>query len=362
MAAAEGSARREDLLRALRDAAGGDGFLPFDRYLEIVLYAPGLGYYARPGLSRGRGGDYYTATHVHPLFGRTLARRALEEFARCGRPPSFRIVDAGAGDGTLAADLAAELARAPSGPLPEIVLLEALPGLLEAVAPRVAEAGGGRVEVRIGRSLAEEAPFAGVVIANELLDALPFRRLVRRGDAWLEQGVLVGPLGPRFEEHPSGRRVPGEPLPEAPDGTVVELSEAAEGWLRELADALVRGAALLLDYGDEEAQLLRRFPLGSLQGIRSHRVRDDPLADPGEADLSAFVNFSRVRAASRRAGLRELAFSSQAEALGRWGFEAVRDAALASAGSAEEEVRIRLAAKKLLFGFENFRALELAVG
>ncbi len=130
--------------------------------------------------------------------------------------------------------------------------------------------------------------------------------------------------------------------------------------MREVADHLVRGVFLILDYGMEENELRRAHPAGTLAAVRSHRSLSDPLDRPGETDLSAFVNFTRVRAAARAAGWSELAFGRQAEALGRWGYPDVLAEELRRAKSPEEEVRVRLASKNLLFGFDRFQALELA--
>ena len=358
-AAASAADRR--VLEALRSAGAPDGFLPFDRFLEIALYAPEVGYYARRGLRLGREGDFYTAAHVHPIFGRTVARRIRAEYERLGRPSRFRIVEVGPGDGTLAAGVIETLAS--SGDWPE-----GTPYHLVDISGPLRDSATGRLDglrkhpfdLHLGSSVGGDGPFTGVVIANELLDALPFRRLVRRGNGWAELGTHVGPEGIRWEEREMVRPMPEPSLPAAAEGTVLECSERAEAWIREVADSLVGGTAILLDYGDEEPELLARGPHGTLASVRSHRAQRDPLADPGRSDLSAFVNFTRIRAAARRAGLRVLAYRGQAEALGSWGFEAVRDEALAGAASAEDQVRVRLAAKNLLFGFGNFRVLELA--
>jgi SAM-dependent MidA family methyltransferase len=352
--------RSPELLRRIRAAAASDGFLPFDRFLEIALYDPELGYYSRPELRLGRTGDFYTAPHVHPIFGRTIARRIRAEFERLGRPRSFRILEVGPGDGTLGADILAAL-REPREYFDhlEYVLVESPASSPGPTAARLRALGSPAVEVRSGRGLSGDGPFVGVVIAHELLDALPFRRIVRRSSGWQELGIATAGEGLAFRERPLLRRAPLPALPEAPDGTVLELSAAAEGWIRELADQLVDGVALLIDYGADESELLARGPRGTLAAVRQHRTPADPLGAPGTQDLSAFVNFTRIRAAAARAGLREIGFRRQAEALGAWGFEAVLGEAIRESGSSEAEVRVRLAAKNLLFGFDNFYALEL---
>jgi SAM-dependent MidA family methyltransferase len=119
---------------------------------------------------------------------------------------------------------------------------------------------------------------------------------------------------------------------------------------------------LLDDYGMEEDELVRAHPEGTLATVRGHRSDSDAVTRPGESDLSTFVNWTRLRTVARAAGLEVVADRSQAEALGAWGFPRLFDEALARAGSAEAEVRLRLSAKNLLFGFQRFRILELAPG
>jgi len=346
----------EERLRARADATG---FLRFDLFQEIALYSPGVGYYEDPGRRLGPEGDFYTAAHVHPLFGTTVADRILTEFERLGRPARFRVVELGPGDGTLARSVLAALAPTLGDATRfEYVLVERSASLREgALAAARAGAGGGAA--RLGSALSEDGPFAGVVLGNEVLDAQPTRRFVRRSNGWEELGVRFEEARWREASTPIVDPLPGPALPASvPEGTVVEVSPAAEGLLRELGDHLQRGAAVFLDYGFDENDLVRGRPGGTLQAVRAHRVLDDPLAQPGSADLSTFVNFTRVRAAARRSGLVETAYGRQAEALLRWGFEARVRSALAGLDSASE-VRLRLAAKNLTFGFESFQVLEL---
>ncbi|EQD38988.1 protein containing DUF185, partial [mine drainage metagenome] len=184
-------------------------------------------------------------------------------------------------------------------------------------------------------------------------------RFLRAEDGWREQGVRLD--GGRLVAATEAPRRPVGPLPlpsAADPGTVFEWSPTAEALVREVADHLVRGTFVIDDYGLDEAEILAAHPRGTLQTIRRHREGEDPLARPGEVDLSTFVNFTRLRAAAARAGLLLRADRRQAEALGAWGFPALLEAALARSRSAEEGVRLRLAAKNLLFGFDRFRILE----
>jgi SAM-dependent MidA family methyltransferase len=359
----EESGRAARVAKRLAEAADPDGFVPFDRFMEVALYDPVGGFYAREQPPFGRSGDYYTAAHVHPLFGRTLAERMWAVRRALGPERPFRVVEVGPGDGTLAETILSALGKAPEGAVGvEYLLVERSASLRQVALERVEAAGrSAGIPVRLADSLSADGPFEGVVVANEMLDAEPARRLEWTGAEWRELGVrvadgrVVAAVAPLRTPVP----VPGLVSPSEP-GTVLEVSPAAEGWVREVADHLVRGLAVILDYGMEEAELLAGHRLGTLAAVRRHRAVDDPLSDPGSTDLSVFVNFSRIRAAAQRAGLEEVAFRSQAEALGAWGFPALFDAEVRGAGSAEAEVRLRLASKSLLFGFDRFRVLELA--
>ncbi|HTT73370.1 MAG TPA: SAM-dependent methyltransferase [Thermoplasmata archaeon] len=348
---------------ALARAADADGFVPFDRFQEAALYAEPDGFYARARSPLGAGGDFYTAAHVHPIFGSTLARRLGEVLAAVDGERPVRVVEVGPGDGTLAAQLLAALRAAVPAPRPvEFAVVDRASARCAAVrerlAPLAARAGVG---LRALSSVGADGPFAGAVVANELLDAQPTRRLRWDGSAWSELGARR--VGDRWQEavRAGAPPVPGPPLPSGVEpGTVVEVSPTAEAIVREVGDHLTDGAAIFLDYGGEERELLAGHPHGTLAGVRAHTDVPDPYADPGTVDLSTFVNFDRIRAAARGAGLIELAYRRQAEALGAWGFEAEREAALRAATGPEAEVRVRLAAKSLLFGFDRFRALEVA--
>ncbi|MCI4337173.1 MAG: SAM-dependent methyltransferase [Thermoplasmata archaeon] len=351
---------------ALRQAAGADGFLRFDRFVEIALYAPGIGYYSHAGRQIGASGDFYTAAQVGPLLGATLARRVAQEYDRLGRPASFRIVEVGAGDGSLAEALVGALARQGtfgSSPV-DYVLVEPSPSLATRLSERLAASHRPPgLEWRVAPSLSSDGPFAGIVVANELLDALPFRRLLAVDGAWREQGVSRGASGWTWAEGRAPNPFPPPALPApAPPGSVWELSVLAEGLMRELGDHLVRGAAIFLDYGDDGAALRHRFPRGSLTAFRAHEVLENPLDLPGSADLSMFVDFTRIRAAAIRSGLTELSYRIQSESLAGWGLGEVGAEWIAEATGSVEQVRRRLALKNLAFGFPNFRALELSAG
>ncbi len=356
----EAPARAARLHRKLV-AASRDDFLPVDRFFEIALYDPEDGYYARERSPFGAEGDYYTAAGVHPLFGRTLARRLLAVLKRLDGDGPVYVVEAGPGDGRLAAAILPELGElARRRPIRYDFLERSSSRAEETLARLGSLSRSAGIPVHPLESVGALGPFRGVVVANEFLDALPVRRLRRTGSGWVELGLRYS--GERWTESegPPATHVPGVPLPDSAEpGTVLEVTPAAEGFVREVADHLVEGAAILVDYAMDERELLAAHPRGTLAAVRGHRAVDDPFEEPGTMDLSTFVNLDRIRAAARSAGLTEIAIRSQAEALGAWGFPELLDRALRTTGSAEEEVRLRLAAKNLLFGFDRFRVLEL---
>jgi SAM-dependent MidA family methyltransferase len=349
------------LRRRLRSAADEDGFLPFDRFMEIALYDPGRGFYDRTTTRLGRAGDFYTAAHVHGLFGATLAAHFQEVRRASGSPAHCTIVEVGPGDGTLAADIRTALQQSATGSGGwEYVLVERSVTLRAEIDRRLGPVSPGQVPWRFVPSLASEGPFGGILLANELLDAFPFRRFQKAADGWAELGVSVPVEGPlRAEVRAAGRtELPANLPTEAPEGTVLEVSPTMEAWIRELADHFVEGQVVLIDYGDEEEALVHKGGGGTLEAIRDHRSVD-PLSRPGTADLSAWVNFTRVRRAARVAGFREESYGSLAEAMVRWGVQEVRER-WEETLDAVEKVRLQLAQKSFLFGFGTFKVLELS--
>lgn len=333
----------------------------FDRFQDLALYDAEAGYYASSATRLGAAGDFYTAPHVHPLFGRTIAQRILAEYRRLGRPASFRVVEVGPGDGRLATDVAAGVAAGlGEGERMDYVLVERSAALRARTLERLAALDLPTIEWRVAEGLGADGPFRGVVLANELLDALPVRRFVWRAGSWRELAVAVDGRPFRWSEGeaiPSGSGAPSTPGPR--EGAIAEVGPYAEAFVREVGDHLAGGAALLLDYGADEEELVRGHPAGTLAAWRAHREVADPLAEPGEVDLSAFVNFTRIRAAATASGLVEVAYRPQAEALEAWGLARLVGAELAALPDETSRVRLRLAVKNLVFGFGTFQVLEL---
>ncbi|HTW40138.1 MAG TPA: SAM-dependent methyltransferase [Thermoplasmata archaeon] len=355
---AEALARSRIVLDRLRVLAGDGGVLPFDRFMEVALYGKDVGFYERTRTPLGRTGDFYTAAHTTPLFAQTLAQRIRTIRRALGGSSVFWVVELGPGDGTLAEGVLRSLKDDPPGL--EYILVERSDARLRETRDRL-RTSSGSISVRTAASVGSLGAFRGVAIGNEFLDAQPARRLRWHDGEWHEVGVRVRDDRVESTELPVERAVPGRALPTpAGEPLTVEISPAAEGTVREVADHLVAGAAIFLDYGAEETELVRGHPDGTLAGVRDHRFLANPLDAPGTADLSTFVNFSRVRDVALASGLVPGPLRSQAETLGAWGYPALLDAAVRAAPTAESRVRVQMASKNLLFGFDRFRVLELA--
>jgi len=293
------------LIRRAIDDAG--GWLPFDRFMALALYAPGLGYYARGapvfGAGPAGGSDFTTAPEMSPLFGATLARVLREALVTTG---TDEIWEFGAGSGALAAQLLAAL-----GDEVRRYSIVDLPGALhERQRERLAPWGA-----KLRWLDAWPEAMQGVVIGNEVLDAMPVQLLHFDGAQWLERGVMLDAAGRlAFGDHPTVLRPPLEAdwLP----GTTTEIHPQAEAFVRSLAERLGRGAAFFVDYGfpDHEYYLPQRRD-GTLMCHRAHRADTDPLVDVGTKDITAHVNFSGVALAAQDAGFEVLGYTSQARFL-----------------------------------------------
>lgn len=305
--APEASPGLVERLRGAIDAAG--GAIPFSRYMEVVLYEPGLGYYERTARVVGRSGDFATSVSVGSLFGELLAHWIRTEVAALGdlSVGPVEIVEAGAHDGRLAEDIlvALEAAVGPGAVRFGYRIVEPSPTRRAWQAERLARFGD---RVSWGPSL--PAGVRGVILSNELLDAFPVERwrwnASRR--CWVEQGVAW--RGGRFEwstlptPEPPGWELPGELLALLPDGFVRERSPAAVDWWSTAARSLDAGCLLALDYGFEAGELLAPHrPDGTLRAYHRHRVGGDLLGSPGEVDLTAHVDFDALAAAGLAAGL-----------------------------------------------------------
>lgn len=296
-------ALRDHIADAVR-AAG--GWLPFDRYMELALYTPGLGYYANAGVKFGAlpqsGSDFITAPELSPLFGRILARQVRQMMVESG---TAEVWEFGAGSGTLAVQMIAALGPALTG-------------------YHIVDLSGALRERQRQRLCAEVPEFAdkvqwhdrlpaelrGIVVGNEVLDAMPVQLLHFDGQDWFERGVRLEGSGFAWEDRPTALRPPfeGPFLP----GTVTEIHPHAEGFIRSLGEVVVRGGAIFIDYGFPEAEYYHpQRAGGTLMCHRAHRADTDPLADPGLKDITAHVNFTGIAVAAQEAGFDVIGYTSQ---------------------------------------------------
>lgn len=334
------SARLRERLGEAIDAAG--GWLPFERFMAIALYEPGLGYYARGapifGTRAEDGSDFVTAPELSPLFGRALARQVAQVFDLLGADDgavgrgSAEIFEFGAGSGALAEQLLGAL-----GERVARYSIVDLSGTLRARQQRRLAPFGARV-----RWLdAWPERIEGVLLGNEVLDAMPVTLLAFDGTAWHERGVACDAAG-AFAW--ADRATPLRPPLAAPyvAGTVTEIHPQSEAFVRSLAARLLRGAAFFVDYGFPEAEYyLPQRHMGTLMCHRAHRADTDALADVGDKDITAHVNFSAVALAAQDAGLDVVGYTSQARFLLNCGFVSLLEGAdahtLAAAGKLVNE-------------------------
>jgi SAM-dependent MidA family methyltransferase len=283
------------VLSRLRDEiARSQGWISFARYMEIVLYDPRLGYYTGGARKFGASGDFVTAPELGSLFGRTLARqlKALDG----------AVMEFGAGSGALADSL---LAHADL----EYCIVETSPDLKA------------RQQAKLGRRVRwlERLPerIRGVVIANEVLDAMPVHALAWRDEGIMERGVSVLEDRLAWRDRPAA----GELLQQAKDLSVSppyesEIGLVARAWMRELAGRLDEGVIFIIDYGFPRHEYYHpQRATGTLMCHYRHRAHADPFAHPGDEDISAHVDFTAIAEAASEAGLEILGYATQAQFL-----------------------------------------------
>jgi SAM-dependent MidA family methyltransferase len=306
--------------RRIRDEIRENGPLPFSRFMALALYAPEGGYYESSNRPIGRHGDFYTSVSTGPVFGRLLATRFANWLSGFD---GADLVEAGAHDGQLAVDLLQALESEPR--LLERLcywILEPSPVRRRVQAERLVR-WKGRVQWRTSW-LDLDRPVRGIIVANELLDAMPCARFGWNAAerSWFEWSVTVE------SDRLAWVRTPGRPSwwsdlwkpleTVLPDGYVVEESPDAIAWWRGAADQLERGWLVTLDYGDADGPRLRpERTCGTLRAYHRHQVSEDLLARPGEQDLTAHVNFAGVIEAGESAGLETLDLLPQGRWLGR---------------------------------------------
>ena len=288
------------------------GWIPFSRFMELALYAPGLGYYSGGAAKLGRDGDFTTAPEMSPLFGQALAHVVADLIGKT----TPQIMEFGAGTGKLAREVLTELAA--MGVAVHRYSIVELSGELRA---RQQQTLRGFPQV----TWLDQFPavYSGVVLGNEVLDAMPVQLVVKTAQGWRERGIGLAPKKFVYRDRPCDPALLAQ-IPHAdmlPEGYLTEVHPIALGFVRTLADMLRAGfdytghggAALLIDYGfpAHEYYLPQRAE-GTLMCHYRHHAHGDPFYLPGLQDITAHVDFSAIARAAVNSGLDVLTYTSQA--------------------------------------------------
>jgi SAM-dependent MidA family methyltransferase len=362
------------LIRAQLAAAG--GWLSFERFMELALYAPGLGYYSAGSVKIGVGGDFVTAPEVSDLFNRCVARQCAEILTTTGG----EILELGAGTGRMAATVLTALAA--QGVLPErYAILEVSADLADRQRARLAQLPPQLRERVVWLESLPQSPLRGVMLANEVADALPCRRFTWRDGAVMELGVALdettasagGATGGAPEacgEEISFREQSAAAEPalaracegllaslegELPPGYVSELCLRVEPWIASLSECLGRGVLLLCDYGLPRRHYYHRERAsGTLRCHFKQRAHADPYINVGVQDITAWVDFTRIAEAALAADLTVSGFATQAAFLLATGLEGL----VAEAGDGGPRARLAGEARRLVLPEEMGEAFK----
>jgi SAM-dependent MidA family methyltransferase len=316
------------MIRERIDAAG--GWLSFEAFMELALYAPGLGYYSAGGTKIGPGGDFTTAPEISDLFSICVAHQCAQVLGSGRRS----MLELGAGTGRMAATILRTLDSLGAAP-DQYAILEVSADLRDRQRERIEQLPEDLSSRVVWFDVLPAQPVKGVILANEVLDALPCRRVVVHGDGMRESGVAGAFDAPFIESE----REPDESfaahwrklardLPyELPDGYRTEVCQRVEPLIASLADRLESGLMLLFDYGLPRAHYYHpQRKLGTLRCHFKQLAHDDPFVNVGVQDITAWVDFTRVAEAADAAGLTVRGFATQAAFLLGLGIEGlVRD-------------------------------------
>ena len=351
------------LIRTELAAAG--GWLSFERFMELALYAPGLGYYSAGSWKLGSGGDFVTAPEVSELFGRCVAAQCAQVLRATGG----QILELGAGTGALAAAILAALDA--EGVLPERYAILEVSGDLAARQRARLERLAPHLRARVAwLEQLPQTPLRGVVLANEVADALPVRRFGLRGGTVQELGVALSVSGAlHTAEGPPDTALAqacaalfGTPPRSLPEGYTSEVNLRIAPWIATLAGCLERGVVLLFDYGLPRSHYYHAQRVaGTLRCHFRQRAHDDPFINLGVQDITAWVDFTRVAEAATLAGLEVSGFATQAAFLLALGVERI----VAAAPDAVRRARLAGEARRLVMPEEMgeaFKAMALARG
>ena len=351
------SQRVQALIRA--DLERAQGRMPFSRFMELALYAPALGYYSAGARKFGPAGDFVTAPEISPLFSHCLGRQCAEVLAVL---KGGDVLELGAGSGAMAADVLTEMQRLERLPR-KYLILEVSAELRERQRATVAKRAP-KLLSRVAWLDALPESFTGVMLGNEVLDALPVARFRKSGDGFQEFAVTAEGEGFRWV-----LAAPAEELEEAMEEIEGELPKAfSEGYVSEycptlgplvasLAASLKRGAMLFTDYGyTRHAYYHPERSMGTLMCHYRQRAHGDPFLYVGLQDITAFVDFTAVAAAGTEAGLELAGYSTQAHFLLALG---IGEAALNAGPAVVQQVKLLTLPEEM---GERFKAIGFVKG
>ena len=298
------------------EVASHGGYLPFSRYMEMALYQAGSGYYSAGAQKLGSGGDFTTAPEISPFFGMALTNTilpVLEAFRSQGKPT--RILEFGAGTGKLAASILHRLAEL-DFPLDHYGVLEIAPDLAQRQRALLEETKSDlKCSTAIDWLSALPSEFEGVIIANEVLDAIPCERIVYQHGKWHQQGVVIQndvfalEIGPVVDQ----QLLPNYLLTHSfAEDYTTEINPQSVAWTTAVTQALTSGLFITLDYGFPATEFFHpQREQGTLMAHHRHHAITDPLYLPGLCDLTSHVEWSSISSAALTAGADEIYFNNQ---------------------------------------------------
>jgi SAM-dependent MidA family methyltransferase len=345
------------------------GWLSFERFMEMALYEPGLGYYSAGARKLGAAGDFVTAPEISPLFSRCVAAQCSQILAVLQSDDDAEVLELGAGSGVMAADILGELEKL--GHLPSRFLILEVSADLRERQHATLTARVPHLMKRIAWLDMLPTRFCGVIIANEVLDALPVQRFAIRGNEVNAVGV-TWQLG-RLELSEvradqslvrAVRAVEKQTGNELPDGYSSEINLRLNPWLTSIAGAMDRGVILFIDYGCPQAAYYSiERTRGTLLCHYRHRFHDDVLTNIGLQDIGAWVDFTAVAEAAVDNGCAVLGYTTQAHFLIGCGIERL----LADVTQLEVKDRVQIGRQAMILTLpgemgERFKAIALAKG
>jgi SAM-dependent MidA family methyltransferase len=300
-----------ELEQIIRDEIRCLGPISCERFIELALYHPLLGYYSRDRLRIGRRGDFITNVSVGKLFGEILADQMVELWELLDRPPEFTIVEAGAENGALASDLLNRLSQVEPAVSWSYVIAEPNERKQDQQRQLIT-----KETVRWVKSLNELGPITGIILGNELLDAIPTRVVEFSEDRWrevcvaLEDGTLKFSLEP-IKDPGLAAKIDKLPLP-LPQPYRTEVNLAATDWIGDAAKTLRRGFILMIDYGYSRSDYYSSLRTeGTLTSYRNQQRQESIFEGIGETDITAHVDFTAIAEAGLEAGCQLLGFTDQ---------------------------------------------------